>query len=362
MPDNSRRFLNVLMDQNNKCNLRCVMCGFSDPRVRDIPKYDMPFWLFEKIAREVFPRAKYLALSCLTEPLMTRDFPQRLDLLKRYTVPCTDIITNGMLLNETVILKMIDARVSRLAVSIDGANAATYESVRIGAKFDKLTDNIKMFNRIKKQTGSELPKLRMNHVISGLNIDGFRQFLDFAESMGVQAIDVRTIIPFQNVGYRQDDENSFFQKIEMIREDLRRWTQKTGVEDVGYLRYRSEEISMEDEAGKRMTCRRPWDTVAIHANGDVLPCITWTRRPCGNMATKSFEDIWDGSAYNAIREEFEKRKPGVDCLHCTIKKRDGEREDDCYFAMLNKRPPKKPFAVISAELAGKILGGCGLRR
>jgi radical SAM protein with 4Fe4S-binding SPASM domain len=361
MRGDSGRFLNVLMDQNNKCNLRCVMCGFSDPRVRDIPKYDMPFWLFEKIAREVFPRAKYLALSCLTEPLMTKDFPQRLDLLKVYTVPFTDIITNGILLNETVILKLIDAGVSRLALSIDGADPATYESVRIGAKFDKLTDNIKMFNRIKKQTRSELPKLRMNHVISGLNIDRFREFLDFAESMEVQAIDVRTIIPFQNVGYRQDDEDSFFQKIELIREDLRLWTLRTGVEDAGYLRHKPEEISMEDDAGRRMTCRRPWDTVAIHANGDVLPCITWTRQPCGNMAAETFEDIWNGSVYNAIRAEFEERKPGVDCLYCSMKKKDVEVEDDCYFDMLNKRPPKRPFAVMFAELAGKILAGCGLR-
>src|SRR5437899_7392471 len=36
-----QRFLNVFMDQNNKCNLRCQMCGFSDPRVASIGKYDM---------------------------------------------------------------------------------------------------------------------------------------------------------------------------------------------------------------------------------------------------------------------------------------------------------------------------------
>lgn len=79
MANDTKRFLHVYMDQNNKCNLRCVMCGFSDPRVKDIPKYDMPFWLFEKIAGEIFPYAEYLALSCLTEPLMTKDFPQRLE-------------------------------------------------------------------------------------------------------------------------------------------------------------------------------------------------------------------------------------------------------------------------------------------
>ena len=38
----AERFLNVFLDQNNKCNLRCQMCGFSDSRVAALSKYDMP--------------------------------------------------------------------------------------------------------------------------------------------------------------------------------------------------------------------------------------------------------------------------------------------------------------------------------
>lgn len=355
MSDDSRRFLNVFMDQNNKCNLRCIMCGFSDPRVRRVRKYDMPFWLFEKIAREVFPSAKYLALSCLTEPLMTRDFPQRLDLLKTYTVPFTEIITNGTLLTGSVIAKMIDARISRVAISLDGATPIIYESIRHGAKFDKVINNIRMLNSIKKEKKSDLPGLRINHVLSDLNIDGFDLFLDLAESLEVHAIDVRTISPFRNVKYRKKENKSFFQKIERIREKLRYWTQKNGVEDVGYLRPRAEEIQLKDEAGEKVTCRRPWDTVAIHPNGDVFPCVTWSRQGGGNISEKSFEEIWNSSAFGAIRREFEERKPGIDCLYCTIREKDGESEDDCFFTMLNKRPPKRPIRESLAELIRGML-------
>lgn len=341
MSGSIERLLNIYMDQNNKCNLRCTMCGFSDPRVRAIPKYDMPYWLFEKVAREVFPYAKYVALSCLTEPLMTKDFPQRLNLLKRYPVPFTEIVTNGILLNKTVIARMIDARIARLAVSMDGADPITYESIRIGANFDKVVSKIKLFNRIKKEHESELPKLRMNHTISDVNIDEFGQFLDFAESLEVRAIDVRTIIPFHGAEHHGLEDNSFYEKVALIREKLHNWTQEKGVEDVGYLRLQPGEICLTNESGEKITCRRPWDTVAIHANGDVLPCITWARRPVGNIAEQSFEALWNSSAYKTIREEFEKRKPGVDCLHCIIKKRDGSSDDDCFFAMLNKGLPDR---------------------
>jgi len=32
-PDESGRYLNVFIEQNNTCNLKCRMCGFSDARV-----------------------------------------------------------------------------------------------------------------------------------------------------------------------------------------------------------------------------------------------------------------------------------------------------------------------------------------
>lgn len=354
MPDDSKRFLNVFMDQNNKCNLRCIMCGFSDPRVRKVPKYDLPFWLFEKIAREVFPSAKYLALSCLTEPLMTRDFPQRLDLLKTYTVPFTEIITNGTLLTGSIITKMIDARISRVAISLDGATPSIYESIRQGAKFDKVINNIRMLNSIKKEKKSDSPCLRINHVLSDVNIDEFDLFLALAESLEVRAIDVRTVLPCQNTKYHGNEDDSFFQKVERIREKLRHWTQKSGVEDVGYLRLRDEEIQLKDEAGEKVTCRRPWDTVAIHPNGDVFPCVTWSRQGGGNISEKSFEAIWNSSAFGAIRREFEERKPGIDCLYCTMRKSESGNEADWFLTMLNKHQPKKGIWRSFINSSGRI--------
>lgn len=338
----SRRFLKLLMDQNNKCNLKCRMCGFSDPRVKNIPKYDMPFRLFEKIVREVFPITEYLALSCLTEPLMTGDFLKRLDLLKVHTVPFTEIVTNATLLTKPVVSKMIEVPVSRLAVSIDGASPETYEAVRTGARFKKVIENIRTFSEMKKEKGADFPVLRFNHVISEANINEFQAFLDMAESLNVQAIDVRTVIPFRDAAYQGSDSKAFFQQVRGVKEKLLRWTQRTGAEDVGYLRYQAEEIRLFDEKGEKMMCRRPWDSLVIHANGDVLPCVTWSRPPVGNIALMSFREIWDGQALASVRREFEERRPGMDCMHCTIKKNvPANEDDDCFLQMLNKSLPEE---------------------
>src|SRR5215471_1959510 len=92
------RPLSVFMDQNNRCNLKCRMCGFSDPRLAAVRKYDMPRALFDSIADQIFPRTNLLVLSIMTEPFMTRDFPDRLGAVARSEIPFSEIITNGTLL------------------------------------------------------------------------------------------------------------------------------------------------------------------------------------------------------------------------------------------------------------------------
>ena len=334
------RFLNVFMDQNNKCNLSCRMCGFSDPRVKSLDKYDMPIVLFQKIASEVFPHASYLALSCLTEPLLSRDFPKRLDMLVKFPVPFVEIVTNATLLSSTMASAIIEAPVSRLAVSLDGASSATYESIRRGANFEKVIANLHSFNRLKANSRKDKPQLRLNHVLTEFNIHEFEAFLALAASLEAECIDVRTVTPFRNAGYEGSSSRKFFERVRKCKEMLTRWTEKTGAQDVGYLRGQFEEINLTDAKGEKLWCQQPWKSVAIHANGDAVPCITWTREPLGNLWLQSFEEIWEGEGLKRLRVEFDLRRPGLDCQYCTIRKDEpADVDDDCFYRMLSKSPP-----------------------
>jgi radical SAM protein with 4Fe4S-binding SPASM domain len=196
------------MDQNNRCNLKCLMCGFNDPRVTALQKYDMPRPLYDSIAAQIFPRTSFLVLSILTEPFMTRDFPDRLEAVRRFGVPYSEIITNGTLLDERATEKLLDAAITCLTVSIGGAPKQVYESIR------------------------------------------------------------------------------------------------------------------------------------IHANGDVYPCMAWTRSAAGNLLRQSFDEIWNGPDFAALRREFEEMRPGMDCLHCRIRRDfDADPDDDFFYRKVAKPLP-----------------------
>jgi radical SAM protein with 4Fe4S-binding SPASM domain len=323
------------MDQNNRCNLKCRMCGFSDSRVAALPKYDMPAWLFERIAAEIFPLANYLCLSIMTEPFMTREFPDRLHFVR--DIPFTDIITNGTLLTPRIIEKIIDANLTRLIFSIDGGTKEVFEAIRPGAVFEKVIENFRLVASMR----DDAPILRINHVLSELNIDHFDAFLALAEELRPEEIAVRTVSRMSNAEIQEPHDPEFWRKVTVAIETLRELCARTGIADAAFLRDTPSPIELFDTAGAKMICRTPWTTLAIHPNGDVYPCMAWSRPPIGNLGEHSFDALWNGAALSELRREFAGKQPGIDCLHCTIRRRAGDVGDDFFYEKLAKGLPAR---------------------
>lgn len=335
--DSTGRFLSIFMDQNTRCNLRCRMCGFADPRLAGHRGVDMPRALFDRIAGELFPIASYLQLSIMTEPFMTRDFPDRLSLVRRYAVPYSHVITNGTLLTPDSIRKLIEAQITRLSVSLDGGTAATYERIRIGARFDKVLANLRLFQTMRREAGTPTPELRINHVVSAWNLDQFDEFLAFISELGPESLFVQAVEKMAPDTGDESLDPAYYERLREVREKLASFCASTGIIDAGFLRPTQERIDLFDPQGARMTCRRPWDTAAIHANGDLHPCMSWSRPPIGNLARQTFDEIWQGEAAEAVRREFESVSPGVDCQHCSIKKKpEVTAYDDFFYRMITK--------------------------
>lgn len=334
-PDETGRYLNVFIEQNNTCNLKCRMCGFSDSRVAAVPRYHMPASVYESIAQQVFPVANYLHMSLMTEPFMTTDFPDRLMLVSKYSVPYSRVVTNGTLLTEKTIEKIIDSQITSFTVSIDGGSKELYEKIRVGARFDAVLKKIDVFKRLRKRRGAALPKLQINHVLMERNVDHFDEFLALLKFIQPEQVDVRTIEPMTFVTGQESKDPAFFEKVRRIRPIFAAFCERNGIEETGYIRDEAGVIDLMTASGHRMTCQRPWDTLAIHANGDVHPCMSWTRPPIGNLARQSFEEIWTGEQLEQLRAEFEAAKPGIDCQNCTIKKTVSSY-DDFFFKMVNK--------------------------
>ena len=93
-----RRNLYVAMDITDRCNLRCAMCIRT--AIPWTPGPDLTVEQFRTIGDHCFGRAVVLSLSCVSEPLLSKHFVEIMGALQDYRVPSTELVTNGMLLDE----------------------------------------------------------------------------------------------------------------------------------------------------------------------------------------------------------------------------------------------------------------------
>ena len=334
-----KRTLEVFLDTVNACNLKCVTCVFSDPRVAALPKYTMPWELYEKVARQVFPQAEYLTLSCLTEPLMNPKFARYLRFAGEFEVPRMEFVTNAQLLRDEHLQACVDARLWRLAVSLDGGDAISYETVRRGASWERLLVN----TAHAQDFFASAPHRPILRIIITLVQDNFRSAIEavrIALQWGAGEVELRETLTFPGIGLEARQLKSHGAELRSVLLECKALCEAARVPVL---------ILSENAPGLKVDlsgvppCHALERRVAIAANGDVMPCMLWAREPLGNLRDSSFEQVWNGPWRARLRDQFRRERPLLWCSTCTICK-DDPADDDAYFRLLAKPRPLGPLA------------------
>jgi radical SAM protein with 4Fe4S-binding SPASM domain len=345
-PSGRSRFMHVQMDVTTRCNLRCVMCAREQyPPANE----DMPLASFTKIADQLFDKAAVLTLSCGAEPLMSPHFAEVLDIVGRYRVPRVEFVTNGTLLNERLIHKIIETNVTTVEVSIDGAEASTYERIRKGARFERVLQNLETLRLAKASRRTRRPHLKLNFVMMRGNIEELPSFVDMAARLGATEVAPQHLVVYEDAQMQEESLYGFqeladdmvlrarqvarhrgliFRMPPLFRDQRslpgRAWHRAQYAMDV-FRHYGGARVA---ELGVKLArhwsgmgrtaCTMPWEFVLLNPQGAVLPCNVWyDEPPMGNILEQSFADVWHGEPYRVLREELRGQRPLRQvCVHC----------------------------------------------
>jgi len=308
----SLRHLVIRIDTINLCNLRCKMCYYSLDYRRKKEQMDLP--LFRKIADEVFPKTRFLYLSCATEPLMNKQFSDFVRVTGEYHVPFTSFCTNGQLLTENVVQACIDANISEIIFSIDGATAETYEEIRRGGKWDRLGKNLQLLASMKREANKRKPAIRMNFTCMQTNIHELAAMVDFAADHFAESLHVRHLLAYGDTAGSYREELAYRELFNAEADQARRiaaarridlflpdpipeanHSPKTCVTDGSRLRRRSE---------ANPYCMLPWFQAIISWNGEYRVCSLHT---VGNLREQSFDEIYNSPKMRDIRSKMLRR-------------------------------------------------------
>ncbi|MCP4402801.1 MAG: radical SAM protein [bacterium] len=314
------RFLTVRIDIVNRCNLRCKMCYFSLDEVRNKPRIEMSAQLFQKIAKDLFPLASQLIVSAGAEPLCAKNFPRMLEIAAPYEIPHTAFFTNATLLNQENIPTIIRAGVNVITVSFDGATPQTFEAVRRGADFEKVVENIRLLQKIKKQLGHSTPAIHFGVVLMKSNIRELPDILRMAKELGVARVTASHLIPYTELGSKEESLNPCRELANTCLDEARNTAQELAMPfdaPPNFPKTSERQQPSSPLPPKRLECYWPWREILIRPDGSVQPCCYWYEdTSMGEFTGNRFTEIWFGPRYQRLREELTHQTFRNTCAQC----------------------------------------------
>ena len=153
-----KNITSLIIEPTNTCNLRCTFCFVTDGMTRDGGFMD--FDLFKKIIDDCTD-LEHLCMHNWGEPLLHKDIFRMIEYAKNKGVNYVVMNTNGTLLTDKMINRIVNSKLDIIRFSIDGS-AETFKRVR-GEELENIEKNIKKLKIIKEK---KRPELKMGVVFT----------------------------------------------------------------------------------------------------------------------------------------------------------------------------------------------------
>lgn len=254
------------------CDRKCPSCPYSAGFRSTGAK--LPMELFDRIVTEgaKHPELKLIALELHNEPLLDKRLPDLIERVKRARQDLTVVVvTNASRVTQSLASGLKDAGLDQVMVSLNAVDQQSYrDAFGIGSYAEAV-------ERVGILAKSQLA-VDVSYLITKDSAPAVFQFLKRWERQGFH---------------------------------VRLWLAHDRCSFLG------PEVFLPVTPS---SCSRVYESCAITADGDVLPCCNdWGRSQIlGNIREQSLASIWNGTAYRKFRQRYENDPGGLDpCSTCS---------------------------------------------
>lgn len=312
----------VIVETTRRCNLRCIHCAVSEENNRGSYTYeDLSIEAFEALLPTLREHKPEVQLSGHGETLLHPRFEEMLE--ATLEAGCTvRIQTNATILTPRVIDILVRHGAALVVVSIDGSTPETFERIRRRAKLSKVLANLEKLNEAKRARGTDLPKIAIEFVAMRQNIHELPEVMAIAGRLGASEFSVTELTEYTlTMGQSLADDPVMLDWAERAAEEAAKHGMQLhlppvpGQEVVGVERLTIKRDDPESYRGLRKTCREPFERAFVQYDGSVWPCC-YIAETYGRLTEQSFDAIWNGPRYEALREALRGERPPAKCVSC----------------------------------------------
>lgn len=276
--------ISASIEPANYCNLSCPHCPTGRKLIEKTDKR-LTIGDFKSYIDSLLPELMYLNLYFQGEPFLNKDLSEMI----RYAADngvFTCVSTNGNSLTENTIIKLKESGIGRLIICLDGASSESYSTYRVGGKFDRVVDAIRLSVKYK------LP-LEVQCLLLSTTENEVDEIKLLCKNLGVRRL--------------------VFKKAQFYDDYLVPKNPKN-------LRYkRNSSGKLIPKAKLKNKCWRLFSTIVIDVDGNVPACCfdKSAKYSFGDLKYASLNDVWLGSKAMKFRQTILKNRKGVDiCNNC----------------------------------------------
>ncbi|MCA1959248.1 MAG: SDR family NAD(P)-dependent oxidoreductase [Desulfomonile sp.] len=308
-----RRWRLMQVESAIACNLRCVMCPWTEIRSRVEHRGLMTQEIWNAIKPHL-PEVTTVDFTGGGEPLLQPRLAEWIADAK--AAGCqTGILTNGLLLTREVAAKLIAAGLDWICVSMDGATKEVYEKIRQGSDFERVCDNLAAVAELRR---GRVPMTMINFVLMPMNFHQVEEIVTLAAKLGVDQVN--------------------FKQCEVVRGEHGKGFGLFASEESKETRRREKNVARACSLAKKLgvattafsftptelpVCGQdPRDSVFIRYDGTAGPCInlavggttrffgeevTMPQVHYGRVTETELTELWETEPCRRYRERFQER-------------------------------------------------------
>lgn len=302
----------LFLEVTSRCNARCEHCGSrcdANTQGNEVSAEALKKTLKE--VAEHYDASNILLNVTGGEPFLRKDLFEIMD----YAVSLGfkwGVTSNGILINEKMVEKIVASKMSTISISIDGLRE-THESFRkVPGSWDRIIHGIKLL-----LNEPSIQCVQVTTVANKKNMHELEELYKIVQELGVKYWRVVNCDP---IGRAKDNAKDILLDSKGYRDLFKFIYEKRNenkiVVDYGCSHYLG--LNTEKELRSQyFICMTGLYVGSILSNGDIFVCPNVERRPeliQGNINTDSFVEVWE----NKFKEfRHERRTACDDCLKCS---------------------------------------------
>lgn len=262
------------------CNLRCPCCPTGE-RTSKLGGDPLGPEVFERIAANLrLGSICHVDLYRLGEPLLN---PHLCDYIaffsKRGIVTSISVNFSARDYDTAFMERLVRSGLSRVVVSVDGTTQDTYAKYRVGGDLERVLNNIRGLAQAKQRLAAETPRIVYKMLLTRHNQHQVEEARRLASELGAEFYLPHFFHTSGNMGGEWTADGMDSQR-------------QTCVENAD-PRHRTVDTE----------CKQLWDTLNVHANGDVFPCCFCAdpAHAAGNLVRDPIGTIWNNDKMRALR-------------------------------------------------------------